>query len=113
MSNIHDLWPLAAEMAAFLGELARWDWSAEATEAASLAEEVAEGLYAGRPLSAAPFAALDDLFGDLASPRAFFAGVAVLLSGQGPDANDCVERAGLAYLRLRSELFPEGRPEAA
>ena len=47
-------WLLAAELAALLGEAARWDWSESHQEAALLSRELADAAYAGRNLRERP-----------------------------------------------------------
>jgi len=41
-------WQLAAEVAAHLAEITRWEWSQRAEEAADLSRRLADGIYAGR-----------------------------------------------------------------
>jgi len=40
-------WSLAAEVAASLAEITRWEWSEHADEAARLALRLADGIYQG------------------------------------------------------------------
>ena len=54
------VWLLAGELAALLGEAARWDWSDDQQNAARLSRELADSAYADRDL-----AAQHELFEDL------------------------------------------------
>jgi len=102
---------LAAEVAANLAEVARWDWSTMAQEAAALSREIADGVYEGR----APeemFELFAELTGFLDEPLWHDPAVFLRRLGtrrEGADTEALRDAAQRAFIVLRAELYPEGR----
>jgi hypothetical protein len=109
-------WHLAAEVAANLTEITRWEWSKHSEESAHLARRLADGIYEGEdPNDFADIVkqlseAIDD------GPADWLA----TLTTQDPDGEPVPEGfsrwrsdARRAFYALRADLFPDGRRTAA
>lgn len=124
---------LAAELAANLAEIARWEWSEEAQTAADLARRLADAVYEGADPEAL-FEVIVDLSDAIdfdlsvlpnydshwdedlpANPAEWLAAL-----GNDPVSPSYPPRSGRwrysarkAFYALRADLFPEGRRQAA
>ena len=109
-------WHLAAEVAANLTEITRWEWSEHAEKSAHLARRLADGIYGGEdPGDLADIVKqLSEVIGN--GPADWLA----TLTTRDPDGEpvpDGFSRwradARRAFYTLRADLYPDGRRTAA
>ncbi len=109
-------WHLAAEVAANLVEITRWEWSKHAEESAGLARRLADGIYKGEDPN--EFIGIVEQLSEVIDngPAEWLAMLTTVdEDGEPVPAGFSRWRADArrAFYTLRADLYPDGRDAAA